>query len=83
MLLLLLILLMLDRFSCVLCARSSVIAILMQNFAAMGLIFVLWFLIFGLRMSWKKVARGLRVDWCGASVAFPDRDLVKVFFMIL
>lgn len=44
MLLLLLILLMLDRFSHVLCARSSVIAILMQNFAAMGLIFVLWFL---------------------------------------
>ena len=44
MLLMMLILLRLDRFSRVLCARSSVIAILMQNFAAMGLIFVLWFL---------------------------------------
>ena len=39
---------------------------------------LLWFIIFGLKMSWKKVARGLRVDWCGATVAFPDRHLVRV-----
>ena len=45
-------------------------------------IFILWFLVFGLRMSWKKVARGFRVDWCGASVAFPDRHLVKISLSI-
>ena len=32
---------------------------------------------FGLRMSWKKVARGSRVEWCGATISFPDRYVGK------
>ncbi len=34
---------------------------------------ILWFLLFGLRMSWQKVSRGLRVNWCGATISFPDK----------
>ena len=40
-------------------------------------IFLLWLVAFGPPISWAKVARGKRVDWCGSTLQFLDRYTVK------